>query len=71
MLSFMTFMSVLIFSRSDFVRECEIGEVGVIGGEIASVSMEDEGPDHVFVKGDIVRNMYWLGLLVYLYIIDL
>ena len=31
---------------------------------MSSVSMEAVGPDTVFVKGYIVRNMDWLGLLV-------
>ena len=31
-------------------------------GKIASVVMEDVGPDHVFAEGDMVRNNYWLGL---------
>ena len=29
-------------------------------GIILSVSLEAVGPDHFFVKGDIVRNIYWL-----------
>ena len=30
---------------------------------IASVSLEDVGTDRVLVEGDIVRNIYWFGLL--------
>ena len=33
--------------------------------------MEANGPDRLFVEGDIARNMDWLGLLSELYIIDL
>ena len=32
-------------------------------GSIASISIEFEGPDRVFVEEDIVRNMDWLVLL--------
>ena len=38
---------------------------------MSSVSMEDVGPDHVLVEGDIVRNMDLLVLLGYFYIINL
>ena len=59
------------FSRSEFVREVAVGEVGGIGGKISIVLMEDEGLYCVFTEGYIVRNMYWLGLLDDFYIIYL
>ena len=31
--------------------------------EIAGISVESEWPYLVFVEGDIMRNMDWLGLL--------
>ena len=61
----MSFMSSQNVLRSDFVIEVEVGEVGGIGGSIESVLMKAERPDHVFLEGDIVRNMYWLGFLGY------
>ena len=54
--------------RSDFDRE---GEVGELVGTIASVYLEAVDPDSVFVEGEIVRNIDWLGLLFDLYIIYL
>ena len=30
---------------------------------IASVTLDTVGPDHVFLEGDIVRYIDWLGLL--------
>ena len=45
--------------------------MGGIGGAIEGVLMETEGTDCVFVEGDIVRNMDWLGFLSDLYIIGL
>ena len=49
-----------MLSRSYFFRSGELGEVG---GKIASVSLEYVGTDHVLVEGYIVRNIDWLGLL--------
>ena len=46
--------------RSEFVREVEVVE---LVGEIASVLVESEGPDRVFVEADIMSNMDWFGLL--------
>ena len=66
----MYFMSFQKKSRSGLVTEVEVREVGRIGGAIESVPMEDEGSDSVLLDRDIVRNMYWLGFLGYLYIID-
>ena len=49
-----------MLSRSYFDTGVEVGE---LLGTIDSVSLEAMDPDHVFVEGDIVRNIYWLGLL--------
>ena len=46
--------------RSYFYRE---GEVGGLVGTIASVSLDYMDPEHMFLEGDIVSNLYWLGLL--------
>ena len=40
--------------------------MGEVGGKRASVSLEAVYLEHVFVEGDILRNIYWLGLLCYL-----
>ena len=53
MMSFIAFMSVQNLSRSDLVREVEVGEVVDI---LASVLRGSEGPDCVFVEGDIDGN---------------
>ena len=63
MLSVLDFMSVQIFSSSEFLREVEVGGVGGIGGSISIVSMNYVGPYCVLMERYIVRNMDWLVLL--------
>ena len=61
-------MSLLMLSRSDFDME---GEVGELSGKIAYDSLYVLVLESVFLEEVIVRNIYWLGLLCDLYIIDL
>ena len=38
----------------------------MIGGVVGTIAIFQRGsvrPERVFVEGDIVRNIYWLGLL--------
>ena len=37
--------------------------MGEVGGTLSSVSLEAIDLERVFVEVDIVRNIYWLGLL--------
>ena len=45
--------------------------MGEVVGTIASVSLEAVDTDCVFVEGDILRNIDWLGLLCDFYKINL
>ena len=56
MFSFM----VLRWSKSDFGRD---GEVGEVSGTISSESLYVMDMDRVLLEGFIVRNIYWLGFL--------
>ena len=67
-LSVMDFMSLLMLLSSDFFSE---GEVGEVVGKIASVYFDAVDLECVFLEGDIVRNVDWLGLLCDFYIIYL
>ena len=42
------------------------GEVGEVAGKIASDYLFALDLEHVFLKGVIVMNIYWLGLFWYL-----
>ena len=57
-----------MLSRSYFDSE---GEVGEVVGTIASVCLYVLDMDSLLLEGDIVRNVYWLGLLCDLYILGL
>ena len=61
-------MNLMGLSMSDIFR---YGVIGRVGDKIAIVSMGDVSPEHMFVEGYIVSNIYWLGLLVDFYIINL
>ena len=52
-----------MLSRSYFDRE---GEVGEVVGTIASDYLYVLELGYVFLEGDIVRSIDWLGLLCYL-----
>ena len=56
----MVFILKRRWSKSDFGRDSEVGEVA---GTIASDSLYVMDLDRVFLEGVIVMNIYWLGLL--------
>ena len=64
----MDLIPLLMFLRSYFDGEVEVVEVVVI---IASICLDAVELERVLLKGDIVRDIYWLGLLGYLYITNL
>ena len=68
MLSFMVWILERRWSNSDFGRDDELGD---LAGKIASDCLHVMDLYCVFLEGVIVRNIYWLGLLFYLYIIYL
>ena len=49
-----------MFSRSGFVGE---GEVGRVAGTIDIFSLDTMEMERLFLERDVVRNIYWLGLL--------
>ena len=59
----MVFILKRRWSKSDFGRD---GEVGEVAEKIASDSLYVMDLDRVFLEGVIVRNIDWLGLLFYL-----
>ena len=64
----MALIPLLMFLRSYFDGEVEVVEVVVI---IASICLDAVELERVLLEGDIVRDIYWLGLLGYLYITNL
>ena len=68
MLDFMVCILELRWSKSDFDRD---GEVGELAGAIDSDSLHVLDMERVFLDGSIFRNIYWLGLLFDLKIINL